>query len=75
MPPFGSGGRAHSLSGEGLGESQFRRGDIHAIYSSTLSAEGSLGSYGVADFYRDAIRLWVGVFLINFDVIRLVPYT
>jgi hypothetical protein len=33
-PPFGPGGRAHSLAGEGLGESQFRRGDIHcgALY-------------------------------------------
>jgi hypothetical protein len=28
-PPFGSEGRAHSLAREGLGESQFRRGDIH----------------------------------------------
>jgi hypothetical protein len=29
-PAFGSGGGgAHSLAGEGLGESQFRRGDIH----------------------------------------------
>ncbi len=26
--PFGSGG-AHSIEGEGVGESQFRRGDIH----------------------------------------------
>ncbi len=28
-PPFGSGGGAHSLAREGLGESQFRRGDLH----------------------------------------------
>jgi hypothetical protein len=37
-PPFGPGGRAQSLAGEGLGESQFRRGDIHcgALYISTL---------------------------------------
>ncbi len=28
-PPFGSGGGAHSLAREGMGESQFRRGDIH----------------------------------------------
>jgi hypothetical protein len=27
-PPFGPGGGAHSFVGEGLGESQFRRGDI-----------------------------------------------
>jgi hypothetical protein len=33
-PPFGPGGGAHSFAGEGLGESQFRRGDIHcgALY-------------------------------------------
>jgi hypothetical protein len=33
-PPFGPGGRAHSLAAKGLGESQFRRGDIHcgALY-------------------------------------------
>ncbi len=34
--PFGlGGGRAHSLAGEGLEESQFRRGDIHcgALYT------------------------------------------
>jgi hypothetical protein len=33
-PPFGPGGREHSLAGEGLGEPQFRRGDIHcgALY-------------------------------------------
>jgi hypothetical protein len=32
--PLGRGGRAHSLAGEGLGESQFRRWDIHcgALY-------------------------------------------
>jgi hypothetical protein len=29
--PFGSGGRAHSLAREGLGESQFQRGDIHCV--------------------------------------------
>ncbi len=31
MPPLppGSGGGAHLLAREGLGESQFRRGDIH----------------------------------------------
>jgi hypothetical protein len=28
-PPFGSGGGAHSLAREGVGESLFRRGDIH----------------------------------------------
>ncbi len=28
-PPFGWGGGAHSLAGEGVGESQFRRGDVH----------------------------------------------
>jgi hypothetical protein len=28
-PPTDSGGRAHSLAREGLGEPQFRRGDIH----------------------------------------------
>jgi hypothetical protein len=28
-PPFGWGGGAHSLAGEWLGESQFRRGDRH----------------------------------------------
>jgi hypothetical protein len=28
-PPFGPEGRAHSLAGEELGESQFRRGDMH----------------------------------------------
>ncbi len=28
-PPFGSGGGAHSLARKGVGESQFRRGDIH----------------------------------------------
>ncbi len=28
-PSPGSGGRAHTLAREGLGESQFRRGDIH----------------------------------------------
>jgi hypothetical protein len=28
-PPFGSGGGAHSLAREGVGDSQFRRGDIH----------------------------------------------
>jgi hypothetical protein len=27
-PPFGSGGGAHSLAREGVGESQFQRGDI-----------------------------------------------
>jgi hypothetical protein len=39
-PPFGPGGRAHSLAGEGLGESQFRRGDIHcgALYIYVLCA-------------------------------------
>jgi hypothetical protein len=33
-PPFGPGGRAHSLAAKGLGESQFRRGDTHcgALY-------------------------------------------
>ncbi len=33
-PTLWSGGRAHSLAGEGSGESQFRRGDIHwgALY-------------------------------------------
>ncbi len=33
-PPFGPGGRAHSLAAKGLGESQFQRGDIHcgALY-------------------------------------------
>ncbi len=33
-PTLWSGGRAHSLAGEGLGKSQFRRGDIHcgALY-------------------------------------------
>jgi hypothetical protein len=30
-PPFGPGGRAHSLTAKGLGESQFRRGDIHVV--------------------------------------------
>jgi hypothetical protein len=37
-PTLWSGGyRAHSLAGEGLGESQFRRGDIHCgALSSTL---------------------------------------
>jgi hypothetical protein len=38
-PSFGSKGGAHSLAGEGLGESQFRRRDIHCgahIYVSTL---------------------------------------
>ncbi len=30
-PTFGPGGRAHSLAGEGLGESPFRRGDIHCV--------------------------------------------
>ncbi len=29
VPPFGSGGGASSLAKEGVGESQFRRGDIH----------------------------------------------
>ena len=28
-PPLVSGGGAHSLAREGVGESQFRRGDIH----------------------------------------------
>jgi hypothetical protein len=28
-PPFGPGGRAHSLAAKGVGESQFQRGDIH----------------------------------------------
>jgi hypothetical protein len=39
LPPLvGGGGRAHSLAGEGLVESQFQRGDIHygALYISTL---------------------------------------
>ncbi len=33
-PPFGLGGRAHSLAAKGVGESQFQRGDIHcgALY-------------------------------------------
>ncbi len=33
-PPFGPGGRAHSLAAKGVGESQFQRGDIHcgALY-------------------------------------------
>ncbi len=33
-PPFGPGGRAHSLGAKGVGESQFQRGDIHcgALY-------------------------------------------
>jgi hypothetical protein len=33
-PPFGMGGRAHSLAAKGVGESQFQRGDIHcgALY-------------------------------------------
>ncbi len=30
-PPFGLRGGAHSLGGEGLGESQFRRRDIHCV--------------------------------------------
>ncbi len=34
LPPFGPGGRAHSLPAKGVGESQFQRGDIHcgALY-------------------------------------------
>ncbi len=28
---LGSGGRGHSLAGEGVGESQFRQGDIHYL--------------------------------------------
>jgi hypothetical protein len=35
-PPFGSGGGAHSLAGEGVWESEFKRGDIHC---------GTLGIY------------------------------
>jgi hypothetical protein len=33
-PPFGLGGRAHSLAAKGVGESQCQRGDIHcgALY-------------------------------------------
>jgi hypothetical protein len=33
-PPFGPGGRAHSLAAKGVGESQFQRGDRHcgALY-------------------------------------------
>ncbi len=33
-PPFGTGGRAHSLAAKGVGESKFQRGDIHcgALY-------------------------------------------
>ncbi len=33
-PPFGPGGRAHSLAAKGVGKSQFQRGDIHcgALY-------------------------------------------
>jgi hypothetical protein len=33
-PPFGPGGRAQSLAAKGVGESQFKRGDIHcgALY-------------------------------------------
>jgi hypothetical protein len=33
-PPFGTGGRAHSLAAEGVGESQFQRRDIYcaALY-------------------------------------------
>jgi hypothetical protein len=33
-PPFGTGGRAHSLAAKGVGESQFQRGDMHcgALY-------------------------------------------
>ena len=33
-PPFGPGGRAHSLAAKGVGESQFQRGDIYcgALY-------------------------------------------
>jgi hypothetical protein len=33
-PPYGPGGRAHSLAAKGVGESQFQRGDIHcgALY-------------------------------------------
>jgi hypothetical protein len=29
LPPFAWGGGAHSLAREGVGESHFRRGDIH----------------------------------------------
>jgi len=33
-PPFGPGGRAHSLAAKGVGEYKFQRGDIHcgALY-------------------------------------------
>jgi hypothetical protein len=41
LPPFGS--EAHSLAGERVGESQFRRGDIHCVpqYIYVLCAQGS----------------------------------
>jgi hypothetical protein len=46
-PPPVLGGGAHSLAREGLGESQFRRGDIHTgtlhIYVRTLWWEGKEG--------------------------------
>ncbi len=47
MPPtLWSGGRAHSLAGEGLGEAQFRRGDIHcgtlSLNISTLCLLGTI---------------------------------
>ncbi len=39
LPPFGSGGGTHSLAGEEVGGSQFRRGDRHC---------GTLGKYCIS---------------------------
>jgi hypothetical protein len=48
-PPLVPGGGAHSLTREGVGESQFRRGDIHCgtlyIYVLCESAYSAAGKY------------------------------
>jgi hypothetical protein len=52
-PPFGSGGGAHSLAKEGVGESQFRRGDMHysTLYIYVLCEIEPLLSYWMALSY------------------------
>ncbi len=55
-PQFWGGGGAHSLAREGLGESQFRRGDIHC---------GTLYIYVFCDYNIRAIYKYVWVIFLS----------
>ncbi len=58
-PTFGKGGRAHSLAGEELGESQFRRGDIHCGALYTVYKPTSLYHRDWKMRVNSTFRLWV----------------